>query len=686
MANPDNSRSTTISPIAFEPAGGKRGPRRRLPPAASIAVAVLLVLVGAVLWFVFTARSLTVEVTPAEATTEISGGLAVTIADHLLLRPGTYRLEASAPGYRDLDRTITVGPEPEQRIVIELDKKPGQLAVVTEPEGARILLNGRDRGETPQTLAELPAGDYRVELLHPRHKPWRGELALPGMEITERLEVALEPAWGLIKLTSEPSGAEVSVGGQPVGTTPLTAQVLESGEPVSLKLAGHRRWEQVLYGVVGQTLEQPTVTLSPAAGLANITSTPSGATVTVNDQYRGRTPLELELEPNREHRIALLLDGYHSTDQHLQLAAGEERTVDIRLQANLGTLQLSASPPGTILLVDGQQREPGEISLPARPHRIEARLAGHASESRTVTPRPGMEQRVHFALRPDTPSGPTTPAPELTTSAGQRLLLMAPTGSHTLGSSRREQGRRANETQRTVAFERPFYLATTPVTNAQFKQFRVTHSSSHFNRNTLDLPDQPVVKVSWEDAALYCNWLSARDGLPPFYKESGGKITGHDPQSTGYRLASEAEWEWAARAADGGALRRFPWGEAFPPPASAGVNYADASAADLLGRVVAGYRDGHIVSAPVTALPANGRGLYGMGHNVAEWVHDYYGIETTLGTAPRTDSLGPESGEFRVIRGASWRHGTLTELRLSFRDYGSDPRDDVGFRIARYAR
>ncbi|HEY8386053.1 MAG TPA: hypothetical protein VIK82_07530, partial [Porticoccaceae bacterium] len=65
---------------------------------------------------------------------------------------------------------------------------------------------------------------------------------------------------------------------------------------------------------------------------------------------------------------------------------------------------------------------------------------------------------------------------------------------------------------------------------------------------------------------------------------------------------------------------------------------------------------------------------------------DYYGIEATLGTAPDTDTLGPEKGEFRVIRGASWRHGTLTELRLSFRDYGLDPRDDVGFRIARYAR
>lgn len=685
MTHPHEPRTDTIAPIAFEPIGSHHRARRRLPVAA-IAIALVMAAILAILWFVFTARALTVQVVPMDAATSIKGGLAIPVADHYLLRPGRYQLLASAPGHHDLVQAITVGADAEQMIAVELEKLPGQLAVHTQPEGARIVLDGRDRGETPQTLAELPAGDYTIELLHPRHKPWRGEITLPGMSITEQLDVILEPAWGLIELTSEPTGAEIHIDGQPAGITPARIQVLERGETVMLKLPGHRRWEQTLYGVVGETLQHPTVTLSPAAALARIESTPAGATVTVNDRYQGRTPVELELEPGREHHIVLLLDGYHSAERRLQLEAGEERTVEIPLKPELGTLQLSASPQGATLLIDGKPQQPGEVHLPARPHRIEARLAGHVSDSRTVTPRPGMAQRVHFELQPEAAAGPAPLAAEITTVAGQRLLLMSPSGTFTLGSSRREQGRRANEIQRAVSFERPFYLSATPVTNAQFKQFRVTHSSSHFSRNTLDLPDQPVVKVSWEDAALYCNWLSTREGLPPFYKESGGRIVGHDPQSTGYRLASEAEWEWAARAADDGTLRRFPWGDSFPPPPSAAVNYADITAADLLGRIVSGYRDGYVVSSPVTAQPANAKGLYGMGHNVAEWVHDYYGIEATLGTAPDTDTLGPEKGEFRVIRGASWRHGTLTELRLSFRDYGLDPRDDVGFRIARYAR
>ena len=72
-----------------------------------------------------------------------------------------------------------------------------------------------------------------------------------------------------------------------------------------------------------------------------------------------------------------------------------------------------------------------------------------------------------------------------------------------------------------------------------------------------------------------------------------------------------------------------------------------------------------------------------MGGNVAEWVNDYYGIMPG-GNTVETDPRGPANGEFRVIKGSSWAHGTITELRLSYRDYGDKQRDDVGFRIARY--
>ena len=95
-----------------------------------------------------------------------------------------------------------------------------------------------------------------------------------------------------------------------------------------------------------------------------------------------------------------------------------------------------------------------------------------------------------------------------------------------------------------------------------------------------------------------------------------------------------------------------------------------------------GYNDNHIVSAETGTFAPNAIGIYDLSGNVAEWVNDFYEIP---GAEPTKDPLGPDTGEYRVIRGSSWMHGTISDLRLSFRDYGVDGREDVGFRIARFA-
>ena len=180
---------------------------------------------------------------------------------------------------------------------------------------------------------------------------------------------------------------------------------------------------------------------------------------------------------------------------------------------------------------------------------------------------------------------------------------------------------------------------------------------------------------------LFCNWLSEKDGLQPFYQVRDGKVLGATPGAAGYRLPTEAEWEWAARF-QSGAMTRFTWGEALPPPAKSG-NFADQSSVGLVAQVLEKYQDGYPVSSPVGSFPPNGKGLWDMDGNVAEWVHDWYDVPVDQVSA-MTDPQGPAGGQHRVIRGASWAHGTVTELRLSFRDYGTEGRDDVGFRIARY--
>ena len=99
--------------------------------------------------------------------------------------------------------------------------------------------------------------------------------------------------------------------------------------------------------------------------------------------------------------------------------------------------------------------------------------------------------------------------------------------------------------------------------------------------------------------------------------------------------------------------------------------------------ILPGYDDGYASSAPVGTFPANALGIYDGGGNVAEWAQDYYSVPTPGQTKPISDPQGPQRGANRVIRGSSWMHAGIMELRMGYRDFGNRGRPDVGFRIAR---
>jgi formylglycine-generating enzyme required for sulfatase activity len=159
-------------------------------------------------------------------------------------------------------------------------------------------------------------------------------------------------------------------------------------------------------------------------------------------------------------------------------------------------------------------------------------------------------------------------------------------------------------------------------------------------------------------------------------------MVARSPLPLGYRLPTEAEWAWAARVPDGSSVRKYVWGDNLPVPAGSG-NYADTSAADVVGGSIPNYKDSHPATAPVGSFEPNPRGVFNLGGNVSEWVHDVYTIYPPAEGRVERDPVGPAEGEYHVIRGASWMDDSVTELRLSYRDYGDEARPDVGFRVAR---
>jgi formylglycine-generating enzyme required for sulfatase activity len=381
--------------------------------------------------------------------------------------------------------------------------------------------------------------------------------------------------------------------------------------------------------------------------------------------------------------------------------------VQVTLVPILGDVIVRVNPADAQLLVDGVARGPANqtLRLPATRHSIEVRKPGYAPFRTTVTPRPGLPQNVEATLLEGvapraTASAASAPAatagvaptaapnevvaltPTARTKGGQDLKL-APAGEFTMGSPRREAGRRANEAQRPVRLERRFYVGLREVTNAEYRQFRPEHRSGFVLQSTLDTDRQPVVNVSWQDAAAYCNWLSAQDGLTAAYETKGGKLVPVTPATNGYRLPTEAEWEWIARGAGGG-MRKYPWGDALPVPPGAG-NYADRAAQALVPMTIPDYDDGFAATAPVGSFAAGPSGFFDLGGNVAEWTHDLYTVQPPA-TAVAVDPAAAGDGALRVIRGSSWKSSAVTELRLAYRDYGDGKRNDLGFRIARYAQ
>ncbi len=671
-----------IEPVKFTPSDAKTK-RRRLGPL-HYAAAVTVVAVTAIFWFLFTSKSVQIIFLPGAETMSVSGGFSFELGGVYLLREGVYTLSASTALHHPLEQTFEVGAARNQSLRFEFVPLPGTLELALTPADATVTVGGTEvdaRGPV-----ELPAGKQELRVSHARYLPQTLTVVMEGKRINQQLAVSLAPNWAEVELVSTPAGAEVTVDGEAAGRTPLTLEALAGEREIQVKLDGYKTHTQRIFAQAGLPQRLEPVQLVQADAQLQVTSVPAAAGVTVNGNFVGRTPISLDLKSGQTHQVAVIRNGYRTFTHRARMSRGAVEKIHASLVREQGEVVFRAEPAAARLRINGRDVGAANqtLTLPIAEHKVEISLDGHAGFSQTITPKAGLTQEVKVRLLTFAEARLAALTPTITSPGGQVLRLFDPY-DFTMGASRREPGRRANETLRQVKMDKLFYLGTHEVTNGQFRKFASGHDSGKFVEASLDDDDMPVANISWHDAAAYCNWLSEQENLPPYYRVEFGKVVGTNQTATGYRLPTEAEWAWAARTQGKAAAEaeqlRFPWGKNLPPPDRHG-NYADRAASTLVGRVIFGYNDNHAVAAPTGTFKANSRSLYDLGGNVAEWINDFYEIPSKDEVS---NPLGPADGEYRVIRGSSWMHGTITELRYSFRDYGIDGREDVGFRLARFA-
>lgn len=236
------------------------------------------------------------------------------------------------------------------------------------------------------------------------------------------------------------------------------------------------------------------------------------------------------------------------------------------------------------------------------------------------------------------PSSTPTPVSEPTEG-----FVLIEGGTFQMGSPDSEPWRSADETQHTVTVS-DFYISPYELTQAEYEAM-MGENPSNFSGE-----DLPVENVSWLAAVAYCNARSEQEGLTPAYTIEGQNVT-WNREADGYRLPTEAEWEYACRAGT-----ETPFNTENSPSAEA-VNYYGHYPYEIEGNY---FSQGNLETHPgiyrettvaVGSFEPNGFGLYDMHGNVSEWVWDYYGAYPA---EEQTDPTGPQTGALRVYRGGGW--------------------------------
>jgi len=444
-----------VRPIAFQPQT-LTGTRRRRLSLRPMAVLGWALAAGALVlgWFVFTARSVRVEIEPSPDRVWFEGGLLrLGLAERYLLRPGRYVVRAEKAGYQALEASVEVTEAAHQVLSFELPKLPGTLAIdVGGVAGVSVLIDGGAVGETPLAPLELTPGEHALIFRSERYQELATTVTIEGGGEAQSLKLELVPNWAEITFDSRPQGAEVRVDGQTVGETPVTTELLAGARAVELVRPGWKPYARRLKVVAGEPQTLPTMKLQPADGNLVLTSEPAGATVEVDGAFRGRTPLDLQLAPGRSHELRVSKLGHDSQSLEVSLTSKQRKTLSITLVPRLGEVRVEALPADAELLLDGEPRGRATqvLELNAVPHAFEIRREGYQSHRQNVTPRPGFPQSLRVRLEPVGPAEAEKTLPRRITSSEGLELRLIEGGRFQMGAPRREPGRRANESLREV--------------------------------------------------------------------------------------------------------------------------------------------------------------------------------------------------------------------------------------------
>jgi len=524
------------------------------------------------------------------------------------------------------------------------------LRISTNPVGANVFLDAQLVGTTPLNHKARP-GKTVLKLEHPFHPNYVERLELLRGR-TKALNIALVPAFGNLEIITNPKSAQVILDGEEVKErTPVKLLDLPTGT------------HDVSVFIYGREPITEKITLTPNANISRtyeLSRVPMGS-LTIDKVPTNATVRLIGIEQPYEPRMLLPIGNYDVevshpgyTTQALRIIVRQQaNTSRIRLEREYGRLNLTTSPAQAVVTVRYDAASGfrnieyfDRMQVPTGKVVIRAKALGYRTYERNLKmTMSGLSHNIAMKKFKITPGREFRD--KLREGGEGPLLKILSAGSFVMGAT---DGYPDERPTRTVTVTQPFAIAVYELTRGEFNRFEDLGGEDRI----------PATNLSWGRINDYLSWLSQETSYT-------------------YRLPSEAEWEYAARA---GTKAPYYFGSDVSRLCEY-ENVGDQSMRTQFQKdTIAACTDGVIRLAPVGNFKPNPFGLYDMLGNVQEWVADCWhgNHEGAPSTAKARTSVCNTPGH--VVRGGDW-FAAPNDARVSFRNVGTKASDSLGFRVVR---
>lgn len=356
--------------------------------------------------------TLSVQSDPPNANVLVDGAVAGRTPFQGELQPGEHVVAVEADGRMREERKVVAREGRDASVSFALAPLPRTpaIAVESEPIGALVILDDKERGRTP-FLAPLAKGRHQLVLKLEGHREVGTDFAMPAdRDLGIRLDLPVGAGTGSrLTLTSAPSGAKVAIDGKEIGITPWAGEVRPGNHKVAVTNKGFVKEERI---VQVQPNRDADVTFAlnrePGPGRLHVETEPPEAVVSIDGQQAGTSPYTGDVAPG-EHTLEVANDGYKTIQQQLQLDPGQQLSLKLALQqAQAGQvpplLAVASDPQGASLFVDGRLIGPTPIKARSTPgpHEIKLALDGYISRTGRINlpDSRDFELRMAISLKP----------------------------------------------------------------------------------------------------------------------------------------------------------------------------------------------------------------------------------------------------------------------------------------------